>query len=183
MKILIFTLLSLTTLLLTSPVSAQTATPSPRSVPKREDIRMNIEEKKVERVVKLSAIRKERIMNFSNKMIVRLEATVERIQKLIDRIEARIVKIEETDEAIDLEAVKTSLDEAKSALALVKIEITSLKESLDDMPEAEDPKVLFEEIRAALGEIKNDLKEVHAMLVKLVGDIKGLRVGDTKNEE
>lgn len=178
MKSLLFLSFTLLTLIFVPQVSAQTATPSARPVPKREAVRTMIAEKKTERIEKLSAIRKERILNFSNKMIVRLEATVLRIEKLITRIESRIVKIEENDEDIDVEPIKTSLDEAKQALALIKIELASLKESLQEIPDATDPKVVFEEARNSLKEIKEGLKDVHGMLVALIGDIKGLRIGD-----
>ena len=176
-KGLLFTLTVLIGLSYAPSVLAQdtTPTPTPRSLQKRQEVKTQIEERKTERIAKLSAIRKERILNFSNKMIVRLEATIERIQKLIDRIGARITKIDEGDEDIDTEDIKESLDEAKEALALVKIDVVALKEDLAELPDSDDPKALFEEIRESLKGIKEDLKEIHGMLVKLIGDIKGLR--------
>ena len=71
----------LVSLILVPQVLAETATPSSRPNPKRQEIR----------VEKLNAVKRERIMSFSNKMIVRLEATIERLEKLIIRIEERNV--------------------------------------------------------------------------------------------
>ena len=146
-KGLLFLSFTLITLVLTPQVLA------------KQEIRVKIEEKKTERLEKLSAIRRERIMSYSNKMIVRLEATIERLEKLIIRIEERITK-------------KESLDEAKQKLALIKIDVVALKESLAEVPESDDPKATFEQARALLNVIKNGLKEVHGMLVQLIGDIK-----------
>jgi len=181
-KGLLFLSFTLVSLFFVPQVLAETASPSARPNPKRQEIRVKIEEKRVEKIEKLSATRRERIMNFSNKMIVRLEATVERIEKLISKIEERILKIEAGKKDIDVAKVKESLDEAKQSLALIKIEVTLFKESLGKIPDAEDPKVVFKEVRETLKGIKEDLKDVHSMLVKLIGDIKGLRVGDNKNE-
>lgn len=170
-KGLLFLGFTLITLVLTPQVLAETVTPSSRPNPKRQEIRVKIEEKKAERLEKLSAIKRERIMNYSNKMIVRLEATVERLEKLITRIEKR-----------DVSEIKTSLNEAKQKLTLIKSNVATLKDSLNNMTTVEDPKAEFEKVREALKGIQNDFKEVHSKLVKLVGDIKGLRVGENKND-
>lgn len=178
MKTLLSISFILLTLILVPSTLAQTPTPSTKPVPKREAVRTMIAEKKRERVEKLSAIRRERILNFSNKMVVRLEATIERFEKLISRIESRIAKIEENNEEIEVDVIKKDLNEAKQALSLVKVELTSLKENLDEIPDATDPKVAFEEAKNALKKIKEDLKNVHGMLVALIGNIKGLRTGN-----
>ena len=161
-------------------VMAIESTPSATPNPKRQQVRTMIEEKKTERIEKLNSVRKERILNFSNKMIVRLEATTDRIEKLIARIETRITKIEEGENNIKTEPIKESLDEAKQKLSLVKIEITKLQDKIDSMLVDEEPKEVFEEVRTSVNEIRDGLKEVHTILVKLIGDIKGLRVGENK---
>ena len=45
------------------------------------------------------------------------------------------------------------------------------------MLENDDPKEAFLVIKNTIKEIKSDLVEVHQLLVHLIGDIKGLRVG------
>lgn len=131
---------------------------------------------KTENRIKLSLVRKERIMSYSNKLTVRLDAMVERLKLLITRIETRILKIEESDEEIVLTETKSTVVEAKQLLAGVEGKLILLKESLTDIPEAEDPKQVFENVRTSLMSIKEDLKEVHQLLVKVIGDIKGLRI-------
>ncbi|EKE06289.1 MAG: hypothetical protein ACD_19C00021G0021 [uncultured bacterium] len=181
-KGLLFLSFTLITLVLVPQVLAETSTPSARSNPKRQEIRVMIEEKKVERIEKLNAIRRERIMNYSNKMIVRLEATIERFEKLITRIEERVTKIKLENNNINVTSTKTILNEAKQKLALVKSDIVTLKENLNSITIADEPKVEFEKVRETLKGIQNDLKDIHSKLVRLIGDIKGLRVGENKND-
>lgn len=179
MKSLLFLIFTLLTLVLVSPVSAQTATPSARPLPKREAVRTMIAEKKTERIEKLSVIKKERIFNFSNKMILRLEATVERLQKLITRIDERIKKIDEESD-VDTLAAKASLGVAQKLLTETVTKITALKAELETISTSEDPKTSFETAKESLSSIKEDLKIVHRTLVETIGMIKGLRVGNTK---
>lgn len=169
---------------LASNVNATESTPSPKPAIKREQIKARIEEKVTERTEKLNAVRKERVLNFSNKMVVRFESVVARIEKLISRIETRISKIEDEEESdIRVEPIKQSVDEAKQKLALVKIKISSLKTDIEVMVESDEPKTAFENVKTAVDEIRDGLKEVHTLLVKVIGDIKGLRVGENSNEE
>jgi len=46
-----------------------------------------------------------------------------------------------------------------------------------------EPKIVFGQIQESLKTIKDYLKETHVLLVQTIGEIKGLRVGDTQNEE
>lgn len=180
MKVIVFLLLAIFSFTLTPSVFAQDLpTPTAKSRPVREAIKASIEAKQVERVEKLSAVRKEKIMSFSNRMILRLEALVDRLQILIDRIDARIAKIDESGEDIDTEPIKELVDEAKAKLAVLKIQIAELKEEFGNLPDSDDPKSQFVEVREKITEVKILLKEIHAMLVGVVGDIKGLRVGNS----
>lgn len=186
MKILVLLLVSITFLGLTPSTFAQTDKASLIPAEKRQQIRTQVEvtkqEQKTERVQNLTAIRKERIMSYSNKLTVRLDALVERLKLLIERIEARIVKIEDSNEEIILTETKETLTQAKELLAATEGEILLLKENLQVLPESEDPKQIFEDVRTSLKGLKENLKEVHQLLVKVVGDIKGLRVGQENKE-
>lgn len=179
-KFLVVLSVFLLNLTLSTNIYAIEPTPSTKPTVKRQQVREMVVENKTEIVEKISAVRKTRILDFSNKMVVRIEATVDRIEKLISRIEARITKIESTESDINIETTKESLDEAKQKLALVKIEISTLKSNLETMLEADEPKKVFEEVKNSLDKIKDGLKEVHELLVKVIGEIKGLRVGDTR---
>jgi len=145
-------------------------------------VRVQREEKREERKIKITAAKRERIMSFSNKMTIRLDAVVERLQKLIDRIDARIAKIDASDTDISTKLAKDAVTEAKTNLASAKEEITIFKASLTSIPEADDAKMAFKETKVSLDSIKNKLKAVHSALVKSIGEIKGLRIGATNEK-
>ena len=180
MKLKLFLISFLTFLIFVPLVSAQTSTPTSVGSQKREGANIKVEFKKGEVNQKITAIRRERIQNFSNKMIVRLEATIERIQKLIDRIGSRITKIDasDTEGKINTAKAKTDIGKAKLMLTGVKTKLSSL--SIDDILVSNTPQEDFKLVRDSIKSIKNNLKEIHKLLVQTVGDLKGLRVGDTK---
>lgn len=186
MKILVLLLISVTFLSFTPSIFAQTNKASLMPTEKRQQLRTQVEEtkeeQKAERIQSLTAIRKERIMSYSNKLTVRLDALVERLKLLIERIETRIAKIEESNEEIILTDTKETLIQSKELLAATESEISLLKDNLQQLPESEDPKQIFEDVRTSLMGLKDDLKEVHQLLVKVIGDIKGLRVGQETKE-
>lgn len=188
MKVLVLLSIFVSYLIITPTVLAQTDKASLMPAEKRQQIRTQVEatkqEQRTERIQNLTAIRKERIMSYSNKLTVRLDALVTRLKLLIERIETRIAKIEASDEEIVLTDTKETLTQAKELLAAIESEIMLLKDNLQLLPESEDPKQIFEDVRTSIMGLKDDLKEVHQLLVKVIGDIKGLRVGqDNQNEE
>ena len=65
---------------------------------------------------------------------------------------------------------------------MTKDKISELEGMEEDLTTSETPKTVFEELRGKLDSIKNDVKKVHGLLVHVIGDLKGLRVGDNKNE-
>lgn len=180
MKGLLVLFLALFSLTLVPTAFAQTSpAPTTKSRPVRLGTPVSTEKRLGEGQGVLPAVRKVKIMDFSNRMLFRLEALVDRLQTLIDRIEARIAKIEESGEDIDTEPIKELVDEAKAKLAVLKVQIAELKVEFGDLPDSDDPKSQFIEVRESITEVKILLKEIHAMLVSVVGDIKGLRVGNS----
>lgn len=127
---------------------------------------------------RFSAVRRERIANFSNRMVIKLEALIERLEKLIERIETRIKKIEESNSDINLTDAKEDLALAKKDLEDTKAEFTALKGKLDEIINEDNPKEAFKQVRVQFRLVMENLRGVHANLVKLIGDIKGLRVGN-----
>lgn len=177
LKLSFLTSLLFVFLLIPQSVSAQNTRSKPTpGVVVNARVKTELKNSGEENRVKLSLVRKEKIMSYSNKLTVRLDAMVERLKLLITRIEARILKIEESDEEIALTETKSTMTEAKQLLVGIDGELILLKENLANIPEAEDPKQMFENVRTSLMSIKEDLKEVHQLLVKVVGDIKGLRI-------
>lgn len=182
MKGLFFLVLTVVCLTLASSALAE-STPSSSVKPRpavRQGTPLSTEKRPLER---LSAVKRVKVMNFSNNMIVRLEAVVDRLQILIDRIDARLVKIDESDKEVDSERAKELLDEAKAKLAVIKVKVAELKVTFGNLPDSEDPKSQFVEVREEINEVKVLLKELHSMLVGVVGNIKGLRVESNSKDE
>lgn len=163
MKVKLLLLLTLVYLGFTPSVLAQTSTPLTRR-----------EVKKTEISLRLSAIRRERIRSYFGKMIVRIEATIERLEKLITRIESRIG---------DNSKVQETVNKAKTELAKAKLELATLKLQLENLLESDDPKLVFGQIQDSLKIIKGYLRKTHVLLVQTIGELKGLRVGNNNNEE
>ena len=182
MKIKLFLILALGFLILTPPVLAQTTRPSPRNQGARADVRATMEAKREENRNKITAIRRERIRSFFGKMVVRVEATIERLEKLIERLETRIASIKKTEEDLDITKAESTIKEAKATIEKAKLELTALKARLEELLASDDPKLVFGQVQDSLKTIKGYLKETHVLLVQTIGEIRGLRVGDTNEE-
>ena len=178
----LFLILALGFLILTPPVLAQTTRPSPRNQGVRADVRATMEAKREENQNRITAVRRERIRSFFGKMVVRIEATIERLEKLIERLETRIASIKEGEEELDTTKAEDAIKEAKTTIEKAKLELTSLKARLEELLASDEPKLVFGQIQESLKTIKGYLKETHVLLVQTIGEIKGLRVGDTNEE-
>ena len=182
MKMKLFLILALGFLILTPPVLAQTTRPSPRNQGVRADVRATMEAKREENQNRITAVRRERIRSFFGKMVVRIEATIERLEKLIERLETRIASIKEGEEELDTTKAEDAIKEAKTTIEKAKLELTSLKARLEELLTSDEPKLVFGQIQESLKTIKGYLKETHVLLVQTIGEIRGLRVGDTNEE-
>lgn len=149
---------------------------------RREAIREQIQERRVTIRARISEVRKERIRHIFNRLIKRFEAAITRLEKLISRIESRLDKIEAANEDIDTSSIRDELDKAKDSLASAKTAIAEAKASLEDILSSEDPREAFGVVRDLIKEIKTELVEVHRILVHVIGNIRGLRVGVTRGE-
>lgn len=164
---------------LVTSVSAQTRNPSPKSIQKRDEVKVQIQEKKEEVRNKITTVKRERIMSNYNKMIIRINATIERIETLTSRIEGRLDRITTQNDSFDTTLIKESLDQAKEKVATAKIESVSLEGRINTLVDSPSPKDEMSKIKSSLSIIKTNLKDAHLLLVKVIGDIRGLRVGDT----
>lgn len=111
---------------------------------------------------------------------LRFLAAITRQEKIISRIESRLLKIETENPDLDLSPIqeellinKIKLNEAKQALSEVSI-------SLEAILDSEDPKSEFIHLKNLLEEIKSELIIIHQNLVHLIGEIRGLRVGNSE---
>lgn len=153
---------------------------------KREEIRQQIEERiqirtqereerRATREARFAETRRARISAFFDRLTKRLEALVERLNILIGRIESRLDKIAERDENIDTVPIKADIQEAKDLLAETEDILSAL--DVEQILENDDPKTAFAVVREAIQQIKLNLVEIHRILIHVIGDIKGLRIG------
>jgi len=119
------------------------------------------------------------IRNFFNRLVKRLEAAIARLEKLIARIEARLDKIEAANEDINTTKIRKDVNQAKEKLISARATLGQAKDKFENLPPSDTPKEVFAEARDLIQEVKKQLIEVHRILVKIIGDIKGLRVGTT----
>ena len=139
---------------------------------KKEEMKQKVEKEKEERKEKLTQKRKEIIKNHFQRMLKRFEAVVSRLEKLIARIETRMNKIGYNDRA--------DLNKAKESLASAKSKIEVLKSDFEKVLVSENLKESFKQVVQTAREIKKEFVEVHKLLVHIIGNLKGLRVGNEK---
>jgi len=153
---------------------------------RREEIRQQIEERieirtqekeerRATREARLAEIRKTRIIAFFDHLTRRLEAFLERFNILISRIESRLEKIAQADEDIDTASVEADIQEAKDLLVATEDLLSVLE--VEIFLENDDPRAAFAEVKEKIQEIKLNLVEIYRILVHVIGDIKGLRIG------
>jgi len=143
----------------------------------RENVKEEIQEKTAAIQARLSERKQEIIRNRFNHLTRRLEAAVNRFYILINRIESRLGKIEETEE-IDTEVIRMDIDTAKEELNAIGVQLENMSIGIEETLQSEDPQKRFIEVKMMVEEIKEILIEVHQKLVKIISDIKGLRVGN-----
>ena len=124
-----------------------------------------------ERKEKITETRKSNATKFFNNMIERLQAAEDRLNKILERIESRIAKIKSENPTKDLTKVDADIAKVKTLLANTQAKIDALKAT---------PVESLKNVKENTSAIKKDLQEIRRMLSKIIGDIKGLRVGETK---
>lgn len=175
--------LLLVTFFLTPSVSlAQNSTPikSPRGQEVRTETKARIQQQREVKQQALDEMRQARIRKFFERMLTRFEAAITRLEKLIGRIQARFDKIKTEDTTVDLTDEQAQLDEAGDLLEDAKDKILDLKSDFETLLTSDDPKTVFKAVGQNVRDLKQDLTEIHTLLVKVIGDIKGLRVGAGK---
>jgi hypothetical protein len=148
---------------------------------KKDEIKLRIEQKRATRQAQLAERKQERIRLYFGRLNGRFEAVIARLEVLIERIESRIVKLSENPDT-DTGDVEDQLEEAKDLLSEVEAELEAANSSLEEVLDANDPKMAFEVMKDTIFDLKSKLKDVHSILVHLIGDIRGLHegLGNTK---
>ena len=119
--------------------------------------------------------RAENITRFVKNVTNKFDSTIERLEKLIAKIESRITKIEAGENDYDLTKIKADTKVAKDKLSATKTKYNGIELNLNNSMEKETLKSTFKKIAMDLRGIKKELTSVHTMLVKIIGDIKGLK--------
>jgi len=190
MKRIIFVIALLTILILPSYAYAGVNNTGSRSaqmqakIEARQTKLLAIQERKQDktasREAKLFQLRQKLILKYYQQMSKRLWAMINRLEILISRIDARIVIVDaETDKNLD--TVKADVAKAKTDLVSAKDSLTLADGSINTaILSIDNPKEAFALVKSDITNVKNNLKEVHKLLVHVIGDLEGLRVGATK---
>lgn len=180
-KVFIVTILFL--LLLTPQIYAQTPTPKARfNNEVKENQIKKVEERKEDISAKISFVRKERIRKYAGRMITKIEALIVRLNKLAERLETRIAKIKLNKNNLDTTQAEADLSNAKLKLTEANSKLDTIKLNLEATLSSGNPKEENQRVKTSLTELKSILKEAHLLMVHSIGELKGLRVGDSKEE-
>lgn len=171
-----------------STVFAQTSTPSPTINPRlkpfvqqrKMEIKQRISQMKASRSAQLADMRKEKIRNYWQRLHDRLLALIEREERLVGRMENRIKSIETNNEDIDLPELKTELNKNKELLTKAKADLVAANDSLEDVLNSSNPKEAFKSVRDTVYDIRKAIKDVHVSLARMIGKLRGLRVGNSE---
>ncbi|HLE48632.1 MAG TPA: hypothetical protein VI819_01170 [Patescibacteria group bacterium] len=144
-------------------------------------IEERFQERKASRSAMLQETRIKIIRKYYASMAVRIEAMIKRLETLTSRIESRLAKVDELNKPTDVAMIQVELDKAKALLKETKTLLDSSNTMMEEVLKSSDPKQAFLVVRENFKDIKNNLKEVHLILVKVIGKVAGLRVGQSKN--
>ena len=146
---------------------------------KKEQFQEKTEARIASREAALSEIRKTRARDHFGRLYTRFAAAINRINTLIVRIESRLSTIKEEDPSADTTHIESAIASAKALLLDAQMDLEAASDNFDEVLESDDPKATFQLIKDTVIGIKDKLVEVHRILVSVIGDIKGLRVGNT----
>lgn len=137
---------------------------------KREEMRGKLTEKKKKRVRRLFA-----------RITKRIKAAISRLELLIARINKRLDIL--AGEGEDVTDIRIEIAQAEELLESAKGSLADAESLLEDALSSDNPKESFAVIRDTVKSMKSTLVGVHRILVKVIGDIKELRVGTTNNND
>lgn len=131
----------------------------------------NMQEKRADRIEKLTDKRKEIIRNFAARMFHRMEAAIERLKKLDERIGSRITKLKE--KGIDTSKAEIALGTAKTEIGNAETHLAAAKTAAQGAIDSETPKEAFESVRTHVEMTRDAIKKAHKALIDAVVALKG----------
>ena len=140
---------------------------------RREVIKNQTQEKIATRASRLNEARKNIIRNRFRKMMRRLSAALVRLERITNRIESRIEKLEEKNKNMELDNAKTKIETVKQKIDETGYNlIPQAGEKFEEVVEGENPKEIFSEVRELIKETKQEIIEIHQLLVDIIRSIK-----------
>ncbi|MBU3969103.1 hypothetical protein KJ991_02755 [Patescibacteria group bacterium] len=133
----------------------------------REEVR---EEKREEVKQKLAESSIKRINAYTERIVNRFYAALERFVILSDRAESRIQKIEEG--GILLNDAKTLLQKTREEISLTETKIGEMPLKIDEIVASENPKEMFKDSKEIFKATNESIKAVHKSLVEIIKSIK-----------
>ena len=146
---------------------------------KREALNARRLEKKATMEAKLLEIRKRKVLTLFKITNNRYSAAITRLEKLIDRINSRLAIYKNDNPDLNTAAIESQIETASTILVEAKTSLEAVNINIETVLESENPKESFTVLKDELKDTKDMLKEVHSILVHVIGDIKGLQVGNT----
>lgn len=134
-------------------------------------INQKMQERRAERMEKLSAQHKEIIKRHAEMMFMRINAAIERLKKLADRIGERITKLKER--GVDTAKAESLLARARGEITNAENALAAAKTAAQGAIESETPKEAFEAVRTHVEEAKEATKKAHKALVDSIVALKG----------
>jgi len=122
--------------------------------------------------------KKENIRKYFTQMNERMESLIKRLDELVLRLESRIAKMK--SEGAQVKDVENQLKTIELKLAEVKNSLPLIQAKFEEILTSANPKESFKDAKILIADLKTQLKEIHKLLVHLIGDVKGLRVGTEK---
>ena len=133
----------------------------------REEVR---EEKREEIKQKLTENSIRRIRAYTERIVNRFNAALERFVILSDRVESRIQKIEEG--GILLNDAKTLLQKTREEISLTEIKISEVPLKIDEIIASENLKEMFKDSKEVFKTTNESIKAVHKLLVEVIKSVK-----------
>lgn len=146
---------------------------------KKAQVKEKIEVRKASKAAALEQRNQERVRALWGRLNRKYLAAIERLQILVSRIESRLLKFEGAYPELDVAGVQSQLEDAKELLAQAEADLAASNIEVEDVIVSNTPKESFDTVKDTVVEIKETLKEVHSILVHVIGDIRGLRIGNT----
>ncbi|KKR10158.1 MAG: hypothetical protein UT39_C0022G0012 [Candidatus Woesebacteria bacterium GW2011_GWA1_39_21] len=142
----------------------------------RDRLEARVQTRTATREARLNQLKQNLIKKYYSNMSQRLWATISRLETLIQRIDARVMILEDSSD-LDLTSQKSDVVKAESLLSDTKALLTSSDGMIESVVTSNNPKDAYSILRSNISDIKNNLKQIHLLLVKVLGDLAGLRVG------